>query len=291
MYSFISDWDQTLVNMRTKEMLMHSTYKGAERIRIRPFFAHVDQTEEEITMEAAIQGGRPGNAINIFRKLLSKGARPSIPLVSFAVRATLFLPPGQRDDPYRLLRTAQQRGVKVSKIPVLNAFEISMPHPSARPPEAYTTVSRQVRRAYEFLEAAKLPITHDISVNSACRMINEGHAPAAILLLHEISKTPWSQGASWGKEGLTVLLKGYIGVEDLSGVGWIVDQLTQSGEVPDRIFLRHLWLAKGIAKSEEEKNYLHRLEVRCLQHRREMRWEAKRRAQFLWHLVEDWKKS
>lgn len=290
-YGAISDKDGSLVNIRTKGMLLHSAYKGTERLRVRPYLPMVDQTEEESAMETAIREGQPEVAINIFRKALSKGVKPSLPLVTSAVRATAILPSGQREDPHRLLRTSQERGVKISKIPILNAFPISMPHPDANTSEAFMMVSKQVRQAYEFLEAAGVPITHDISIDSASRMINEGHSQAAVLFLHEISKTYWGRASSWGKKSLTVLLKGYIQAKDISGIGWIVEQMTQGEEVADRRFFRYLKLANGVVRNEDEKKYLHWLEVRCSKHCRERRAEAKRRMRFLWSLVKGWGKA
>ncbi|RPB05201.1 hypothetical protein L873DRAFT_1798186 [Choiromyces venosus 120613-1] len=290
-YAIIRENNDSLINQRTKDMLVHSTYRGLERVRIRPSQEIVDQSGEELAIDQALQQDQPTTAIDIFQRHLSRGIKPSIPLVTSAVRATLSLPRSSLSEAYRLLRICEDRGIKISKTPTLKSFEILLPPRNTDPTEAYITVSSQIREAYTFLESAELPITHDISVHTAWRLTQEKNPRAAVLLLHEISKTRWGTNFPWEKKSLTVLMKAYIDIGDTAGLGWIVDQLIAGGEVPDNTVFKYLMLAMDAAATGQEKSFVQWSEAKCSQHRLAMRDEAKRRIQFLWYLAKDWKKS
>src|SRR5205807_7218198 len=145
---------------------------------------------------------------------------------------------------YRLLRICEDRGIKISKTPTLRSFEALLPPWDTDPAEAYITVSSQVREAYTFLESAELPITHDISVHTAWRLIQQKNPRAGILLLRGVSKTRWGTDFPWERKSLTVLMKAYIDIVDTAGLGWIVDQLIAGGEVPDGAVFGYLKGAK-----------------------------------------------
>ncbi|CUS07371.1 unnamed protein product [Tuber aestivum] len=290
-YAIIRENNDSLVNQRTKDMLVHSTYRGLQRVRIRPSQEPVDQSGEEVAMDHALQHGQFTTAIDIFQKHLSRGIRPSIPIVTSAIRAILFLPSPNLPEAYRLLRICEDRGVKVSKTPALRSFEVLLPPRNTDPAEAYLTVSTQIREVYTFLEAAELPITHDISVHTAWRLIQGENPRAAVLLLHEISKTRWGTNFPWEKKSLTVLMKAYIDIGDSAGLDWVVDKLIAGGEVPDGTVFKYLKRAINVAATDQEKTFVQWLEAKCSKHKLAMREEAKRRMHFLWHLVKDWKKT
>lgn len=290
-YAIIRESNDTLINQRTKDMLVHSTYQGLQRVRIRPSQELVDQSREEAAMNHALQQAQFTAAIDIFQKHLSKGIKPSIPIVTSAVRATLFLPRPSLPEAYRLLRICEGRGVKISKTPTLQSFQVFLPPRHTDPTEAYIAVSGQVRKAYKFLESAELPITHDISVHTAWCLIQDKNPRAAVLLLHEISKTRWGTDFPWEKKSLTVLMKAYIDIGDTAGLGWTVDQLIAGGGVPDSTVFKYLRRAMDAAATDQEKTFVQWLKAKCSKHRLAMREEAKRRMHFLWHLAKDWKKT
>ncbi|KAG0129005.1 hypothetical protein HOY82DRAFT_592741 [Tuber indicum] len=290
-YAIIRESNDSLINQRTKDMLVHSTYRGLQRVRIRPSQEHVDQSREEVAMDRALQQGQFITAIDIFQKHLSRGIKPSIPIVTSAVRATLSLPRPNLPEAYRLLRICEDRGIKISKTPTLRSFEVLLPPRNTDPAEAYIAVSSQVREAYTFLESAELPITHDISVHTAWRLIQEMNPRAAVLLLHKVSKTRWGTDFPWEKKSLTVLMKAYIDIGHISGLGWIVDQLIDGGEVPDGVVFKYLKRAVDAATTDQEKTFVQWLGARCFKHKSSMREEAKRRMHFLWYLAKNWKKT
>ncbi|PWW79073.1 hypothetical protein C7212DRAFT_275476 [Tuber magnatum] len=290
-YAVIRESNDSLINQRTKDMLVHSTYRGLQRARIRPSQEPVDQSREEVAMDHAIQQDQFTAAIDIFQKHLSRGIKPSIPIVTSAIRATLFLPRPNLPEAYRLLRICEERGIKISKTPTLQSFEVLLPPRDTDPTEAFLTVSNQIREAYEFLESAELPVTHDISVHTAWRLIQEKNPRAAALLLHEISKTRWGRDFPWEKKSLTVLMKAYIDIGDTAGLGWTVDKLIAGGEVPDGTVFKYLKRATDTAATDQEKAFVQLLEAKCSGHKLAMRGEAKRRMRFLWHLAKDWKKT
>lgn len=89
-----------------------------------------------------------------------------------------------------------------------------------------------------------------------------------------MANTRWgSEIAKWDVVGLTVLLRAYTVIEDITGVRWVVDQMLQGEILPDRKFMMYLRRAKECAQSREDEAFVGWCVARCLKMKARLRGE------------------
>lgn len=275
-YAAAAAINPNIVNTRTKQILRDSMRKESALPYLprspTSVLLFVEQTR---AMESALNTDRPHDAICIFSDVISSGVKPSRQLVAAAIRATFRLPVSELDEPSRLLFIAQKRGVHVNEIvmDVIVASDPSTHVPSTDSRRLMAALDR-LKTSYEFMSRSFLPVSHYVLIQSAWGLISAGDAQGAITLLHQMANTRWgSEIAKWDIVGLTVLLRAYTVIEDITGVGWVVDQVLQGEVLPDRKFMMFLRRAKECAQSREDEAFVGWCVARCLNMKARLRGE------------------
>ncbi|KAL0633243.1 hypothetical protein Q9L58_007853 [Maublancomyces gigas] len=276
-YAAAVDINPNIVNARTKQILLDSMRKESilpylPRSRATSAPRFVEQTR---AMESALSADRPHDAICIFSDIISSGVKPTQPLVAAAIRATFRLPVSEHDEASRLLFIAQKRGIRVNEVvmDVIVASEPSTHAPSTDSNRLMAALDR-LKTSYEFMGRFFLPVSHYVLIQSAWSLVSGGDAQGAITLLHQMANTRWgSEIAKWDMVGLTVLLRAYTVIGDMTGVGWVVDQVLQDEVLPDRRFMMYLKRAKECTQSREDEAFVGWCVGRCLKMRGSLRSE------------------
>lgn len=276
-YSAAAAINPNIVNLRTKQILLDSMRKESvlpylprSRVTSTPLF--VEQTR---AMESALSANRPHDAICIFSDIISMGVKPTPQLVAAAIRATFQLPASEHDEPSRLLFIAQKRGIYVNEVvmEVIVASESSA-HPPSTDSHRLMAALDRLKTSYEFMGRSFLPVSHYVLIQSAWSLISDGDAQGAVALLHQMANTRWgSEIAKWDVVGLTVLLRAYTAIGDMTGVGWVVDQVLLGEVPPDQKFMVYLRRAKECAQSREDEAFVGWCVARCLKLRGRLRGE------------------
>lgn len=276
-YAASAAMNPNIVNARTKQILLDSMRKESilpylprSRPSSAPLF--VDETR---AMESALSANRPHDAICIFSNIISRGAKPTPPLVAAAIRAAFRLPASELDEPSRLLFIAQKRGVHVNEIvmDVIVASDDSM-HTTSTDSHRLMAALDRLKTSYKFMGRSFLPVSHYVLIQSAWNLISNGDSQGAITLLHQMANTRWgAEIAKWDSVGLTVLLRAYTVTLDMAGVGWVVDQVLQGEVRPDQKFMMYLRRAKECAQSREDEKFVGWCVARCLKLRGKLRGE------------------
>lgn len=288
-YNAASSINNNLVNLRTKAMLLESMYKSSfiytrRSRRSVPQDLATDQFLPQIrAMDIATFANRAYDAVCIFSNVMSTGVKPSRPLVTSFVRAALRLPESQHDEPARLFSIAQNRGVPISGIimSVITSDTSSASTPRNSPTRLNDLLS-SLHHTYAFMDANFLPLSHYILVQSAWQLIEDDNPHGAIFLMHQMTNNRWGANVRWNIVGLTVLLKAYIVIGDVNGIGWIVDQVEAEEEVPDKLFMMYLRRSRERAETQEDEKFLGWLLHRCLKLRTKLKErEADEKARWL----------
>lgn len=292
-YAAIAAINPNLVNTRTKQMLLDSMYKDSilpylpRRTPLTPPDPFAPETH---AMELALDSSRPLNAICIFSDVLSRGVKPSPPLVAAAIRAAFRLPDTEHDEVSRLLAIAHLRGINVTEV----AMSVIANDPGDRALHYATSSHRlaatleRLKAAYEFVGQAYLPVSHYVLVQAAWSLITDGDATGAVELMHRVASSRWGGEVKWDVVGLTVLLRAYTAMGDVGGVAWVVEQVERGEVVPDKRFLMYLRRAKEVAESKEDEGVVGWLVVRCLKLRERLKGvEADGRAREVLGLLRD----
>lgn len=280
-YRAATSIDPNLVNSRTKHILLDSMYND----EILPYLPRrqpqpeadpfADQTR---AMESSLDAGRPDDAICIFSDIMSRGLKPSHPIVAAAIRAAFRLPESEHDESSRLLYIAQERGVPVNEIVLSVIANDSDSYSSgyinsATSTHRLTATLERLKSSYEFMDSKFLTVSHYVLIQAAWNLASDGDGEAAVALIHQIANSRWGASVKWDIVGLTVLLKAYTIMGDLRGIGWVVDQTFQNEIVPDKLFMTYLRRAKEVAQSKEDDDFLGWLVARCLKHRTKLKDE------------------
>ncbi|KAL7275769.1 hypothetical protein RUND412_001277 [Rhizina undulata] len=297
-YEAVYQFDASLVNQRTKNMLLDSMQKDAQKYASLPskhdawneeyhsiIQAQMEDARNEeyrsiikaqmrdawneenhptiqAQMEDAIRQGRPHQAIAEFMGILASGSTASPKIARLAVQACLKIPENERDLSLKLLRIAQERRIRVNRA----VYEITIESIEQSVPDSTQPVAdamNQLKAAYTFLESNILPISHHVCSTTARILLDYGNATGAIYVMREVLKSPWARKAPWGIEAFTVMLRAYTVLWDLQGIEWVVNSLGNFQVLPDLQFYFYLKLAKRQAKSMDDQFFFRELRRRC----------------------------
>jgi hypothetical protein len=116
-------------------------------------------------------------------------------------------------------------------------------------------------------------VRHHVSTTAADILINNGLAKHGISLLNTIYNSEWVPRGSVDIAALSVYLKGYTQVRNLSGVRWVVKTALQKNMAIDRLFLDSLNASRLVFKrpSHGIRGVLRR-EVVNARFARELKW-------------------
>ncbi|KAA8909771.1 hypothetical protein FN846DRAFT_941394 [Sphaerosporella brunnea] len=288
-YYTVFNRDRNKVDEFSREILRRSVSpikKTIEPPPLEPFNAPEGQKGDSVVqiMQAALQHGRVGDALNAFRD-----ASAHIPIykdvIAVLSRAYMQLPNDELDIP-AVVSKDRDRAVIIKDSVVGYMIELVKTE-TEKTPVVYSVILQIMYGVYKFLEANDMTISHNIAHQVATALINRADAVGALHIMNEVAKTRWGRREDWDIAGLTVLLQSYLILNDIRGVRWVVNKLAAGREVADSRFVEYLKRVSKSSSPEQYKQEIRELLKTCMKHREKARKATNKRAAKVADIMDD----
>ena len=253
----------------------------------------------ELRMASALEGGKPEDALVLWKHFLKTKNNPSFHMDFLAMRACVM---SKRTSAVpAILAFAKRQGFDIpdsivnyirESTKVLTDEELTdvygTQHTLANPEKKITLkldkIYARVEEFYRFLDSNSLRITHHAAVHYAHQLNLAGEYYTAIQLMNQVAQTKWGKAVPFDTVGLTVILFSYCKTSDLNGVKWVMDRIIALRYIPTPGILqvlRSLHQACELKARKDEVIFVSAIMRKLRMHRETMVSQAEARTAFI----------
>ena len=197
--------------------------------RSEPF----DSQQAYRAMDAAFAKGEPAAALKLYKQAQKSQIFLDAQHLHVAVKASLQLHGPALIEPIRLIQDAQRKGLEVT-----SSMATIIVHKISELGEVNTrdtcTASKLAQKTISAMEEQGLQPPPCILTHAMSILESRGQYHRALDLWESMGGRPGASTSSLDLVTLTVLLKSYIGLQDPSGVQWVINMLSVNKIIPDK---------------------------------------------------------
>ena len=191
--------------------------------------------------------------LEIYHRTLDAVGIPASPMaLEIAIEASLRLHPGDKSNAELIMSNAQRAGMNASCAmgPML-IRQMRNLNPSDKSNVA--KLRRAVIDYYRMNDEQGWHVKHHVGITAASALIRNRHAAQGINILCTVYNSKWTTDRPLNIVAMTVFLKGYIAIQSIAGIQWVVRTVMDRDMRISKRFLYQLRLSVNISRSRREK--------------------------------------
>lgn len=186
------------------------------------------------------------HVLQLYRENLDEAGIPASPIVlELAVEASLKRDNGDESNALRILSDAKEAGMNTTCATgplVINQLKHFDPNGEINS----FAIRQAVVEYYQSNDENGWRVNHHLGTSAAHTLIQHNKSHDGLGLLSSIYTSQWVQKRPLDVVALTVFLKGYIHLQSVEGVRWVVDTILEHDIRITNKFIKQLrWLSKG----------------------------------------------